>query len=54
MSFLRSIKSLFKKKEKNMSEQTASVEQKTQPKRKHKLEIQVFEADYDKADSNNG
>ena len=53
MSFLESIKRLFKKKENNMSEQTTP-EQKPQPKRKHKLEIQVFEADYEKADANNG
>ena len=53
MSFLGSIKRLFKKKENNMSEQTTP-EHKPQPKRKHKLEIQVFEADYEKADANNG
>ena len=53
MSFLGSIKKIFKKKENNMSEQTTP-EQKPQPKRKHKLEIQVFEADYEKADVNNG
>ena len=53
MSFLGSIKKIFKKKENNMSEQTMP-EHKPQPKRKHKLEIQVFEADYEKADINNG
>lgn len=54
MLFLESIKRLFKKKEDKMSDQTTNVEQKPQSKRKHKLEIQVFEADYEKANSNNG
>lgn len=54
MSILDSIKHLFKKKEEKMSEQTPKTEHKPQPRRKHKLEIQVYEADYEKADSNNG
>ena len=55
MSFLSIIRSLFKnKKDVKMNEQTQTSEQKPQPKRKHKLEIQIYEADYEKADSNNG
>lgn len=55
MSILTSIKKLFsKKKDNDMSDQTTMPEQKPQKKRKHKLEIQVFEADYEKADANNG
>ena len=53
MLFIESIRKLFKKKDKNMNEQT-TLEQNSQPKRKHKLEIQVYEADYEKADANNG
>ena len=49
---LKSIKSLFSKKKesKEMDAQQSGVA----PKRKHKLEIQVYEADYEKADANNG
>ena len=57
MSIIDSIKRAFsrKKKEDNgMSEQVVANGQAVPLKRKHKLEIQVYEADYEKADANNG
>lgn len=55
MSIVDYIKRLFcKKKDNTMSDKTTSSGQAPAPKRKHKLEIQVYEADYEKADANNG
>ena len=55
MSIVDSIKGFFsKKKDDDMSDKMPTTETMPQPKRKHKLEIQVFEADYERADSNNG
>ena len=55
MSIVDSIKGFFsKKKDDDMSDKPPTIENAPQPKRKHKLEIQVFEADYERADSNNG
>lgn len=48
--FLELIKKIFKKKEYKMDQQS----QNTNNKRKHKLEIQVYEADWTDADKNNG
>lgn len=53
MSILSAISRLFKR-NKDMSEQTLSQNQAPQKKRKHKLEIQVYEADYETADANGG
>lgn len=55
MQIVDFFKNLFyKKKDNAMSDNATNIEQKTQRKRKHKLEIQVYEADYEKADFNNG
>lgn len=56
MSIIDYVKRLFcKKKDNSMSDKTTnSSRQSAAPKRKHKLEIQVYEADYEKADANNG
>lgn len=49
MSFFRHILGIFRRRDK-MEENTSTMTK----KRKHKLEIQVYEADYEKADANNG
>ena len=49
------IANLFKsKKDNNMDTKTNATTQQPPKKRKHKLEIQVYEADWEKADANNG
>lgn len=51
MNFLQKFLDFFKKKDSDMSEEAKNG---VATPKKHKLEIQVYEADWEKADSNNG